>query len=296
MVRDPRTEFMMSAEQLSKTWAKAVREHALAPLTNPEGRSYRAIGDKSLTLLDGLWKEQRKPAPDIGAMLEAGRTVRFWSDPHFGHDNIRHMCGRTLYHDLDSMDRGIWENWERAVEESDLVVCLGDLSLKNPLLVQRRAVAAFGSKHILLVGNHDTKGAAPKAWAAAGAFATTAFSLPMEMVQSWIEDDYPEEAQLVDWRRLPRYLNMGLCHWPVPPSRMPSSSWVCLHGHIHHRASRALRVNCSVEAIDYRPRTLRELLTPNLLDVLVRRQNGIEGFLDADERMPGDSQFLPGPG
>jgi calcineurin-like phosphoesterase family protein len=50
---------------------------------------------------------------------------------------------------------------------------------------------------------------------------------------------------------------------------------VSVHGHIHNatredRKLGPLGINCSVEAIDYRPKTLRELLTPKLFENLAR--------------------------
>ena len=265
---------MINLEQLNKAWAKTLRDHAVAPLEGRDG-PYRAIGGKSLAFLDALWKARKGPLPDIGAMIEAGRTVRFWSDPHFEHDNIRRLADRNAFLSVEDMDRVLWANLEEAMAQSDFVVCLGDMALKNPLMHQRRIASAFGGKQLPLVGNHDTKGAKPEAWAAAGAAASLAFSLPLDLLQSWITGDHAEMAGLVDWKRLPGRVNFGCSHWPVPAERMPGGAWVNLHGHIHNarredRRLGPLGVNCSVEAIDYRPKTLRELLTPELFDNLVR--------------------------
>jgi hypothetical protein len=53
-----------------------------------DGKPYRAIGDKTLLFLDGPWKARKDPLPDLGAMISAGKTVRFWADPHFDHENL----------------------------------------------------------------------------------------------------------------------------------------------------------------------------------------------------------------
>jgi calcineurin-like phosphoesterase family protein len=269
---------MISTEQLNKIWARALRDHAVAPLQGEDG-PYRAIGDRTLAFLDGVWKARRPPVPDVGAMIAAGKTVRFWSDPHFGHDNIIRLASRTAFRDVDHMDRSIWANVEAAAAGSDLLVCLGDLSLKNPLTCQRRLVSAFGARQLTVVGNHDAKGGKPEAWAAAGACASLAFSLPLELLREWAMADNGEMAGLIDWKRAPDPVNFGCSHWPVPAGRAPGASWVNVHGHIHNasRDSRKLgplSVNCSVEAIGYEPKTLRELMTLELLDNLVRRQRG----------------------
>jgi calcineurin-like phosphoesterase family protein len=268
-------ETVLAAEHLNKIWAKALREHAATPLVGTDG-PHRAVSDKSLAFLDALFKAQKAPLPDVGAMIEAGRTVRFWSDPHFEHDNIRRLADRNTFLTVEEMDRALWKNLEGAMAHSDFIVCLGDLALKNPLMYQRKMVSAFGDKHLTLVGNHDTKGAKPDAWAKTGAAVSLAFALPLDLLRPWIAEDHAEVAGLIDWKRLPGQVNFGCSHWPVPTDRMPGASWVNLHGHIHN-ASRddrklgPLGINCSVEAIDYHPKTLRELMTPELFDNLARR-------------------------
>jgi hypothetical protein len=211
---------MINTEQLNKTWAEALRAHAVKPVEGP-AKVHIAISGKSLAFLDGLWEVRKTPLPDIGAMIEAGKTVRFWSDPHFEHDNIRRLANRSIFSSVEEMDRALWGNLEEAMAASDLVVCLGDLSLKNPFWHQRRIASAFGEKHLMLIGNHDIKGAKPEAWATAGAAASLAFSLPLALLRSWIEEDYAEMAGLIDWKRLPERVNFGCSHWPVPAERLP---------------------------------------------------------------------------
>lgn len=265
---------MLSFTELNKVWQKALRQHAVEPLQGDTG-PYRAIGDKHLTFLDDLWEARRKPLPDIGAMIEAGKAVRFWSDPHVGHSNILRLASRTEFADVEAMDAVLLANLEAAVAASDLVVCLGDLALKNPLGVQRRLVSAYGDRHLTMVGNHDSKGATGSAWAASKAIASLAFSLPIDLIRSWLSESDPEMAELVDWSRLPKRVNFGCSHWPVPIDRLPGPGWVNLHGHIHNKPTHALGINLSVEAIGYRPVTLREVVSVDLVDSLVRRQQGL---------------------
>lgn len=261
---------MPTEEHLQILWASALREHAMLPLEGEKG-PYLAISSKCLSLLDALWGKKDAAVPDIGALIEAGETVRFWADSHFGHDNIRRLAGRTEFHDVDEMDRFIWGNVERAARESDFVVCLGDLALKNPFGIQQKLKGEFGDKHLILVGNHDAKGVKPEAWAASGAFATLAFSLPLELLRSWITADHEKNAGAIDWDALPQRVNFGCSHWPVPADRLPAGAWTNLHGHIHNRPPGPLGINCSVEAIGYQPRTLREMLTPDLFENLAAR-------------------------
>ena len=279
---------MLSFSELNKTWARALREHATTQIQGDDG-PYRPIGDRTLEFLDGLWKARKAPLPDLGAMIEEGKVVRFYSDPHFFHANILKLANRVEFRDVEEMDRVIWDNVERAVSESDMVVCLGDLALKNPLAVLRRMASSFGNRHQVIPGNHDPKGAGPAAWAASGAVASLAFSLPLGLLRTWAEADHGDLAELVDWKELPRRVNLGCSHWPLPADRMPGPAWLCLHGHTHRRHAGPLWMNCSVEAIGYQPKTLREMMTPDLLDDLVRRQGGLSILQTALDRMPGDA-------
>ncbi len=265
---------MLSFTELNKVWQETLRQHALEPLQGEDG-PYRAIGDKHLTFLDELWQARRKPLPDIGALIEAGKMVRFWSDPHFGHANIIRLADRTEFADVEAMDAAMMANLDDAVSASDLVVCLGDLALKNSLELQRRLVKAYSDRHMTIVGNHDAKGASGAAWAATGALASLAFSLPVDLIQSWVLETDSEMAELVNWPTLPERVNFGCSHWPVPIDRLPGPGWVNLHGHIHNKPTHALGLNLSVEAIGYRPVTLREVVTAGLMDGLVRRQQGL---------------------
>lgn len=281
---------MLSFEELNKAWAKAARAHALEPLQGERG-PYRAIGDKTLALLDPLWASANR-APDIGALLEAGKTVRFWADPHFGHDNIRAMCERVEFESVERMDQSIWERVARSAEKSDLVVCLGDLALKGAIDWHKRLRRELGGRHAMVTGNHDVKGSKPEEWVKAGALASLAFSVSQELIKEWMSEDEPEAAESVDWSSLPRRVHFGALHWPVPPGRLPSASWVSLHGHIHNRAAGPLRVNCSVEAIGYEPKSLRELISSQLLRDLIRRQNDPLAFAQEPDRSPGDASYL----
>lgn len=261
---------MLSFEELNKTWAKAARAHALAPLQGDRG-PYRAIGDKTLALLDPLWAK-KNPAPDLGALIEAGKTVRFWADPHFNHDNIRRMCDRVEFESVEAMNEGLWSRALGAGRESDRLVCLGDLALKDAIGWHRKLQSELGGRHVMVVGNHDVKGSKPDQWAQSGALASLAFSVSARLVKEWLDEDAPEESARLQWGLAPERLSVGALHWPVPPSRLPGAAWISLHGHIHNRAAGRLRLNCSVEAIDYAPKTLRELISAELMQDVIQRQ------------------------
>ncbi len=262
---------MLSFSELNRVWAVAVRNHAVTPMADGNGKSYLPIGAKTLTYLDALWTRQ-PDLPDIGALIEAGKTVRFWGDPHYRHDNIRRLCDRDEFSSVEEMDETIDRHVREAMDMSDVVVCVGDLAMKDAITYQTRMRKEFGDRHLILLGNHDPKGATPAEWARAGALASLAFSLPTKLLEGWGREDFGDLAEFVDWSRLPARINFGCCHWPVPPDRLPGPAWVSVHGHTHNRHTGSLRLNCSVEAIGYRPALLRQLVTPELFEDLNRRQ------------------------
>ena len=173
---------MIGASELNKAWERTLRAHSLTPMLGDSGEEFRPIGDRSLVFLEAMWGKRKKPIPDIGEMIEEGKDVRFWSDPHFEHDNIRKLASRFEFSSVQEMDDTIWANVAAAMAEADLVVCLGDFSLRNALGWQRRFVTTYGNKHFAIIGNHDIKGASPESWLATGAAASFAFSLPRDLI------------------------------------------------------------------------------------------------------------------
>jgi calcineurin-like phosphoesterase family protein len=281
---------MLSHQELDRTWQAALRAHAKTPLQGEKG-PYMPIGAKSMALLDPLWKGRVGQELDLGAMLAKGQDVRAFGDPHFEHANIIHMCERP-FENIEAMDQAMWESLERAHSQADFVLCVGDFAMKNPIAWQRKISTAFSGKHATTVGNHDAKGAKPDQWLAAGAWASLAFSVSKELVASWVARHEPEVVDALDWDALPRFISVGVSHWPVPPERLPGPGWINLHGHIHNRPNRPLRVNCSMEAIGFEPRPIERLIDARVVDDLIRRQKGLGAFDESATRDQGDASYL----
>lgn len=224
-------------------------------------------------------------------MLASGRDVKAFGDPHFAHANIIKMCERPFL-GVEAMDQAMWEAIERAHREADFVVCLGDWALSGAIGWARRSSQEFKGKHATIVGNHDAKGAKPAQWADVGALASLAFSIPRELAREWVGRHEPAAADEVDWSVLPRAIHVGLSHWPVPLRRMPGAAWINLHGHIHNRPNRPLRMNCSMEAIGFEPRSVERLVDSRVLRELVARQSGFDLLDDEDgDKDPGDAEL-----
>lgn len=284
----PKAKKMLSHKELEKTWADALRVHASTPLQGEAG-PYMPIGAKSMTLLTSLWKAQ-EPL-DIGPMLAEGKDVRAFGDPHFEHANIIHMCERP-FEAVETMDKALWEAIDSAHAEADFVLCVGDWAMKNPITWARKIASMHPGKHVTTVGNHDAKGAKAEQWLKAGARASMAFSVERGLVKSWVDTYEPELSVMLDWDEAPRVINVGVAHWPVPPQRLPGPAWISLHGHVHNRPDRPLRINCSVEAIDFKPKSIQRLINARVIDDLIRRRSGLDLFDESKTPNPGDSSYL----
>ena len=272
---------MRALPELQRTWRQAIRQYAEQPLLGDNGSPYFPIREKSMAFLDTLWKHwEGKDTLDIGALLGEGKDIRVFGDPHFEHANIIHLCNRP-FSEVGSMDAQLWQTIEQAHIDADMVLCVGDWALKNPIFWQRKAFNAYPGKTASVVGNHDMKNSSPNQWFEAGARASMAFSVERDWVQSWIAVSEPELVEAIEWKEVPKMLHVGVSHWPISPRYYPGTNWVNLHGHTHNKPSKPLRMNASVEEIGFVPRRIQDMFTAELMDQVVRRQRGLAGIDDA---------------
>ena len=84
--------------------------------------------------------------------LQERHQRRTWliSDTHFHHENIIHYANRP-FTDVDEMDRMLTDNWNGTIRNGDLVYFLGDLSFKQPGIMN-----ILNGRKIMVKGNHDT--------------------------------------------------------------------------------------------------------------------------------------------
>jgi calcineurin-like phosphoesterase family protein len=80
--------------------------------------------------------------------------VLFISDPHFGHKNIIKYCNRPFL-DTEEMDNVIIENYNRTVQDDDLVFWLGDMFFCGSQRMDYIASRLRKGRKILIRGNHD---------------------------------------------------------------------------------------------------------------------------------------------
>ena len=82
-------------------------------------------------------------------------TIFFTSDLHLHHNNIIRYCHRNPhFRDIDEMDRGLIENWNSVVNNSDKVYHLGDFCYGDSYAYGRDMHKVNGQT-IFLRGNHD---------------------------------------------------------------------------------------------------------------------------------------------
>jgi calcineurin-like phosphoesterase family protein len=157
----------------------------------------------------------------------------FTADTHFGHSNIIRHCTRP-FGTVEEMDASLIATWNAVVRKDDDIWHLGDFAYraaKAPADYLRRL---NGRKHFVW-GNHDTEQSkAAPGWASSQAYAEIT----------------------VEGTR------MVLFHYGMRTWRGVGRGAVHLYGHSHGRLPGDSRsCDAGVDAWDYRPVTLSEILT-----------------------------------
>lgn len=168
-------------------------------------------------------------------------TIFFTGCTHFGHAAIINLANRPFVN-VDDMDETLVENWNKSVGKNDQVFHLGDFAYKTT--AQEEFLRRLNGKITLLRGNHD-----PADWGAGIA-----------------------DMQVADKGQSRRIV---LCHYPIEEWNGWWQGALHLHCHTHqpHFASADRRFNVTVEACNYRPVALEDILT---------HQNAV--FIPPDQR------------
>ncbi|GAV11466.1 metallophosphoesterase [Paenibacillus sp. NAIST15-1] len=163
-------------------------------------------------------------------------NVWFISDPHFGHKNIIKYENRPFV-DVEHMDNVIIENYNKTVNDGDMVFWLGDMFFCNAKRIDYISNRLKSTRNILIRGNHD-KGITD------GKFKKLGF-MPYKMYQ---------------WG------NCILTHEPLSEVNLnylkDIGIWLNIHGHTHSENQHLdpKKYFCaSVENTDYRPINATEI-------------------------------------
>ena len=179
------------------------------------------------------------------------------ADLHLGHANVIRFDQRP-FADVDEMNETLIRNWNETVTQRDTVYMLGDLIWDKEARWPGWLDKLKGQK-VLIRGNHD-----PKEFSAA--------------TKKYFQD-ITNLKEIVDSGR-----HVILCHYPIPFHRSDfNEKFVMLYGHVHntreyeilerlrkeireshtvdyHARGQFINVGCMMPWMDYRPRTLDEIL------------------------------------
>ena len=171
----------------------------------------------------------------------------FTADLHFGHSSILSKMNRP-FETIERMNQGLITAINERVEPSDSLYVLGDFAYQTTAENARRLREQIACEHVHLIrGNHDDSWSTG---AGAGIFET--------------EQDYLEIA--------PGYARghkLVLFHYPIMSWNGKRRDAIALHGHVHskgptsneHNRERGiLRYDVGVDANDYAPVSLAEIL------------------------------------
>ncbi len=181
----------------------------------------------------------------------------FISDLHFGHRNILRFDCRP-FSTIEEHDEYLINQWNDTVGTDDDVWILGDISWYSALKTVNILKRLNGKKH-LCIGNHDHK-----------LVKSAAFQQQFVEIVDYKEISFGDGTGVV------------LCHYPIPCYNKHFYNWYHLYGHVHatfewtmiedfqnqmreqhQKKSQMYNVGCMMKYMNYRPRTLEEILKAN---------------------------------
>jgi calcineurin-like phosphoesterase family protein len=174
------------------------------------------------------------------------------ADTHFGHENVIKFDGRPFV-DINDMNTTMRDNWNEVVDKDDVVYILGDFMWKFKD-TDYKFVKSLNGRKRLIKGNHDK------------ATHSSKFKRLFEQIT-----DY---EKVVDGD-----ITVILCHYPIIAyDGSFRGRNVHLYGHVHttdegrmvesfktlyrdgDHPMRMYNVGCMMPWMNYRPRTLQEIL------------------------------------
>ena len=181
----------------------------------------------------------------------------FIADLHFGHKNCLAFDNRP-FNTIEEHDEYIIKTWNETVTNEDDVYILGDISWHKVDKTIEIFKQLKGKKH-LIRGNHDDH-----------------FLKSSELKRLFVDIRNYEEIASGDGK------SIVLCHYPMPCFRNHFYGWYHLYGHVHNsfewnmmentkrqmtalydKECKMYNVGAMMSYIDYKPRTLQEILFQN---------------------------------
>ena len=170
--------------------------------------------------------------------------IYYISDLHLNHANIINMCGRP-FDNVCVMNKTLIDNWNSTVSNNDTIYFLGDFAFKCNQERATNILRQLNGKKYFIKGNHDKT--------------------------TWL-NRIKEENLIEDWFDYKEINDNGrmiiLCHYPLHSWNGLYHGSYHLYGHVHNLTVennewQYRRYNVSVEAINYKPVTLDDLINGN---------------------------------
>lgn len=225
------------------------------PVQGFDGKVSRPIASATLTAMinENIKLGENIIARDlVNQHFLSGKKIKFWSDPHFFHENIIKYCDRP-FKSAQHMNMMMCDNYVKEISDDDLVIWGGDISFGNKDKT-RDLLKSLPGKKILIMGNHDFL--KKKQFMNIGIFDATVLCL-----------DYKQEIEGEQW-------DIWVTHYPINSNLIPKNT-INIHGHIHTYTAGFKNLNISVEHTQYKPQEIDNRLIDLRLSILTNPSNHI---------------------
>lgn len=191
------------------------------------------------------------------------------ADLHLFHENVlkNERFHERPFETLEEMHKVIVDNWNEVVTNGDMVYLLGDVAHKGNPLEIASLLAHLKGQIVLIKGNHDK-------------------IQDQRLKKQFVEVlDYKEVVDNIDGKAV----SVILSHYPIFSWKGQFRGAVHLYGHVHdndddilyqdaiktaddffkkrdgekHKPFRAFNVGCMKDYMNYKPRTLKEIIAAN---------------------------------
>lgn len=171
---------------------------------------------------------------------------------HFGHKNIIALASRP-FEDVTEMNETLIRNWNRVVKDGDTIYHLGDVAMTTTVQT-RDFIKQLNGNIVFTRGNHD-KDAMLLGLQQARGFGGRVLT-PSSYHESTPKTPKPADPMIV------------MCHYPLADWNGRYRGALHVHCHTHSHSAMGSpqvppmqhRVNVSVEAWDYTPASLEQVL------------------------------------
>lgn len=228
------TNILPFGDKLNKELRTLYLKSISTPISYDEGKTWRSRA-RGIPLWESI-EECKNPVNVLEHVKNPLQDIWFWSDLHFGHNNIIKFSDRP-YVDIYDMDEKLIYNFNQKVKVNDISIWVGDVSFKSSQ-ESKRIMHRLNGYKILIVGNHDFE---KKKGVKAMAF---------------------DEVHLVYNLQFNDTV-VAFTHYPM--DNLPLG-WFNVHGHVHKNGHHADEVNMpthynvNCEFLDYKPINMEQLI------------------------------------